>query len=242
MSSRLFVGLKSQYPGPTHVAMVRGLKYEYSLGLSDSCRHMVVMSPSPIGMIPLHGTRHAHFSAHLHCSVLRFRLFISTIKYFFASLSPSFLGAPPRAGVFVLVKGIPAVSRSSVIVSVPVETVTEIRRLVRLDVSVYVERMLALLHLLQQLVQVGRLCRRTEKVHPSPAGVTLRLPHLFFFLTRHFNNMLGPHDGWNFPLICLCTCSGVHWVKENSSRDGQMGIFSSRVFKLTAGTKTTIPQ
>lgn len=54
VSSRLCVGLKSQYPGPTHVAMVRGLKYEYSLGLSDSCRHMVVMSPSPIGITPLH--------------------------------------------------------------------------------------------------------------------------------------------------------------------------------------------
>lgn len=59
VSSRLCVGLKSQYPGPTHVAMVRGLKYEYSLGLSDSCRHMVVMSPSPIGITPLH----RHFSS-----------------------------------------------------------------------------------------------------------------------------------------------------------------------------------
>lgn len=80
-----------------------------------------------------------------------------------SDLSPSFLGAPPRAGVFVIVEGIPAVSRSSV-VSVCIEMVPEIWRLVlvRLDVSVDVKHVLALLHLLQQLVQVSHLRKRTE--------------------------------------------------------------------------------
>lgn len=77
-------------------------------------------------------------------------------------LSPPFLGAPPRAGVFVIVEGLPTVSRSLVVC---VKMVPEIRCLVlvRLDVSVDVERVLALLHLLQQLVQVGRLWKQTDR-------------------------------------------------------------------------------
>lgn len=171
-SSRLCVGLKSQYPGPTQVAMVRGLKYEYSLGLSESCKHIVVMSPSPIGITPLY--RHTltltppsawyTIIKHLHC--LCFSLKRSSKNIFNQTLVfwPSFLGAPPGAGVFVLVKVISAVSRPSVI-SVRIELVPKIRCLVWFNAGIDVECVFALLHFVQQLVQVSRLCRWTKTRH-----------------------------------------------------------------------------
>lgn len=53
LHSHLCLGLNCQYPGPAQVAMVLGLKYEYSRGCEDSCRHMVAMSPSPMEITSL---------------------------------------------------------------------------------------------------------------------------------------------------------------------------------------------